>query len=222
MRRSGESVMGCDVVIIGAGGHGRVIADTVIACGDSVRGFLDDDVSKLGENIYRGACVIGRSRDAASFADCRFIVAIGDAVQRSAVAGELEAAGLGFYTAVHPLASVSPSAKIGEGSAIMPFAAVNAGASVGRHCIVNTGAAVEHDCVLGDFSHVSTRAALGGTVHIGEFTHVGIGACVRNNITVCASCLIGAGAVVVSDITKPGVWAGVPAKFLEPGPRRAL
>ena len=75
--------MGCSVVIVGAGGHGRVIADTVIARGDSVRGFLDDDMSKLGENIYRGARVLGRSHDAASFADCRFIVAIGDALRES-------------------------------------------------------------------------------------------------------------------------------------------
>lgn len=203
--------MSAEVVIIGAGGHGRVVADIVRACGDRLCGFLDDN-TEIGE--YCGASVLGTPDEALKMNRCRFVIAVGDATDRKRIADFIDANGLMLYTAVHPLACVSPSAVIGEGSVIMPLSVVNARAVVGRHVIVNTGAVAEHDCVLGDFSHLSTHAALGGTVHIGAFTHVGLGASVKNNITVCEHCVIGAGAAVVRDITSPGVWAGVPARPL--------
>lgn len=187
-----------NVVIIGAGGHGKVVADIVRASGDNFVGFLDD-ASKPG--------VIGRVSDANKYPDAEFIIAIGNADIRKRISG----ADVKWYTAIHPTAVISPSAKIGVGTVVMPNSVINAGAKVGKHCIVNTGAIVEHDNELGDYVHVSVGAKLGGTVKVGDSTWIGIGATVSNNINICGGCMIGAGAVVVKDINESGTYIGVPA-----------
>lgn len=192
------------VIIIGASGHGKVVADIVRACGDAVVGFLDDDAEK--ENV------LGPVRSAANYPDCRFVIAIGSNAVRKAIAASLSVC---WYTAVHPTAVISPTAVLGEGTVVMANAVVNAQAEIGAHCIVNTAAVVEHENILADFVHVSPGAALGGNVRVGEGTHIGIGACVRNNTSICGGCTIGAGAAVVKNIGELGTYAGVPARRLK-------
>ena len=199
--------MPSEVVIIGAGGHGKVIADIVISAGDRVLGFLDD---------REGACVkgfswLGRIEAFSRFPNAEFIAAIGSAELRQRITSELD--GVRWYRAVHPQAVVSSlDTEVGEGTAVMAGAVINPGARIGRHCIINTGAIVEHDNEIGDFAHISVGARLAGTVHIGTSTWVGAGATVSNNVTICVGCMIGAGAVVVSDITEPGTYVGVPVR----------
>lgn len=192
------------VIIIGAGGHGKVVADIVRACGDVVVGFLDDDSGR--ENV------LGPISSAENYPECSFVIAIGNNAARKCVATELM---VRWYTAVHPTAVISPSATIDAGTVVMANAVVNADAVIGAHCIVNTAAVVEHENVLADFVHVSPNTALGGNVHVGECTHVGIGASVKNNITICSGCTIGAGAVVAKDIDTTGTYVGVPARKLK-------
>lgn len=146
-----------DVIIIGASGHGKVIADIIEASGDKVVGFLDDDSSKA---------VLGQVADYDKF-DAEFVIAIGNPEIRERIANSSKCK---WYTAVHPTAVVSPSAVIGEGTVVMPNAVINADAVMGKHCIVNTAAVVEHD------------NKLGGTVSVGDRTWIGIGASVSNNI----------------------------------------
>lgn len=196
------------VIIIGAGGHAKVLADLIEAAGDTVRGFLDDGPAKEVTLKYP---ILGTISDAVSFPESSFVIAIGDNRTRLRIAQTMP---LRWYTAIHPSAIISDSAVIGEGSMIMPNAVVNANAVIGRHCIINTASIVEHDDRIGDFVHISTRAALGGGVQVDDLTQVGIGACVRHCIHICEECVIGAGAVVVSDITDSGAYAGVPAKLL--------
>lgn len=193
--------MNRNVVIVGASGHGRVIADIVQACNDTIVGFLDDDENKE---------TLGKIADWEKYKDNEFIIGIGDSEIRERISGMMD--GVRWYTAIHPSAIVSSTAIIGEGTAIMPNAVVNAGSIIGRHTIINSGAIVEHDNQIGDFSHISVGAKLGGTVNIGNHTWVGIGAVVGNNKSVCGNCIIGAGAVVVKDIMEAGVYLGVPAK----------
>lgn len=198
------------VVIIGAGGHGKVVADTVLRSGAQVLGFLDDS---RGGSVC-GIPVLGKVEDYGNYKDAAFVLAVGNAAVRQRLAESM--VGVRWYTAVHPAACVSAlDVSIGEGSVVMANAVVNPGAVIGRHCIVNTAAVVEHDCVVGDFAHISVGAKLGGTVTVGESTWVGIGAAVKNNVTVCPGCMIGAGAVVVKDITQPGTYMGVPARKAE-------
>lgn len=191
--------MAKNVVVIGAGGHGKVIADIITACGDNFLGFLDDDESKK---------TLGKVADCEKYADCFFVIGIGNAEIRE----KFSKLPYKWYTAIHPSAVVSPSAKIGEGTVIMPNAVVNADAKIGRHAIVNTTAAVEHDNEIDDFVHISVGAKLGGTVKIGKRTHIGIGATVKNNIDICADCIVGAGAVVVKNIERKGIYKGIPAR----------
>lgn len=198
------------VVIIGASGHGKVIADIIIKSGDIVRGFLDD-AQNLPETVA-GIPVLGCTAEYDKYAECSFVIAIGNAAIRRRIAERLEGH-VTWYTAIHPAATIaSLGVEIGEGTVIMAGAVVNACACMGRHCIINTSAVIEHDNLLGDYVHVSPGAVLTGTVTVGDNTHIGAGACVKNNTSITADCVIGAGAVVVRDITEKDTYVGVPAR----------
>jgi len=194
------------IVVIGGGGHAKVVIDCIRACGDVVAGILDDRLEP--STTVLGAPVLGSIADYSAHTSCKFIIAIGSNTIRRQLAERMD---VQWHTVIHPSAVCSGYAHLGAGTVVMPNAVINAGAEVGAHCIVNTGAIVEHDNVLGDYVHISPAAALGGTVNIGESTHVGIGATVRNNISICSGCIIGAGAVVVKNITECGTYVGIPA-----------
>lgn len=202
--------MSDSVILIGGGGHAKVVLDCVQSFGGQVVGFLDDGID-AGTTIL-GVPVLGTIKDYRNFLQHRFLIAIGNNGIRRRIAQSLK---VDWYTAVHSSAVVSPYASIGAGTVVMPRAVVNAGAIIGAHCIINTGAVVEHDNRIADYVHLSPSAALGGTVSVGEGAHVGIGASVRNNICICANCIIGAGAVAVKNITIPGTYIGVPARRME-------
>ena len=196
-----------DVIIIGAGGHARVIADIVLRQGDRLLGFLDDNPDA------KGIPVLGKIADCHLWPHARFLIGIGNSQVRQKLATTLQ--GVTFHTAIHPSATISPlGTTIGPGTVIMANAVINPGTTVGCHCIVNTGSIVEHDNTIGDYVHISVAAKTAGTVTIGNHTWVGIGATVSNNRTICSDCMIGAGAVVVKDITQPGTYVGVPARRL--------
>ena len=200
--------MNRNVVIIGASGHGKVIADIVKCSGDRVVGFLDDN-PYLTEGFV-GFPLLGTVNEYAQYSDCEFVVGIGNAAVRERIANQL--VGVVWYTAIHPSAVISDlDTDIGEGSVVMANAVINPGAKIGRHCIINTGAIVDHDNRIDDFTHISVSAKLAGTVSIGKRTWIGIGASIKNNISICSDCMIGAGAVVVHDITESGTYIGVPA-----------
>lgn len=194
------------IIVIGGGGHAKVVIDCIRSAGDTVFGILDDSLA-VGGTVF-DIPVLGKTEDYVRFADEKFIVAIGNNTVRRRLAENMD---VEWHTAVHPRAVVSQYAKLGKGSVVMPGAIINAGTNIGDHCIINTGAVVEHDNRIGDYVHISPAASLGGTVEVGDSTHVGIGASVKNNITICGGCTIGAGAVVVKDIAECGVYVGVPA-----------
>ncbi len=199
--------MSKNVVIIGASGHGKVIADIVLKSGDNLIGFLDDHTSK---KELEGIPVLGQTNDYVNF-NSYFLIAIGSAEIRKKIANRMQ--GVSWYTAIHPSASISIiNTHINEGTVIMANAVINSGTTIGKHCIINSAAVVEHDNVIEDFVHVSVGANLGGNVKIGGATWVGIGSTINNNITICSGCLIGAGSVVVDDINEPGTYFGVPVK----------
>lgn len=197
------------IVILGAGGHARVIADIILSSGHTVEGFLDDRVT----GTVLGLPVLGRLEDALRFPSCRFIIGIGD----NALRERLEARfALPWHTAVHPTAVISRGAEIGEGSVVMAQAVVGPSARVGRHAVVNTAAIVEHDCVVEDFAHLSPRAVLCGGAGVGCRTHIGAGAIVLPGLSLGADIVAGAGAVVTKSVSEPCVMAGVPARILRP------
>ena len=203
--------MNRNVIIIGAGGHGKVVADIVLLSGDKILGFLDDDCSK---KEFIGFPVLGIVGEYSKYPDAEFVVAIGNNKARRRKAEQI--AGSKLYTAVHPTSVISKiDTEIGEGTVVMPNAVVNAGTHIGKHCVVNSGAIMEHDDRIGDFSHISVGAKLGGMVNIGENCWIGIGANVRNVISVCDNAVIGCGACVVENITEAGTYVGIPARRLK-------
>lgn len=198
-----------EVIIIGASGHGKVVADIVCCSGDRVKGFLDDN-PKMG-NSFVGFPVLGTINDYKIFSEVGFVIAIGNAAIRERIANRMQE--VNWYTAIHPTAVISKiDTCIGEGSVVMANAVVNPGTTIGKHCIINTGAIVEHDNILEDFVHISVGAKLAGTVKVGKSSWIGIGATVSNNLNICENCMFGAGAVVINNIEQSGTYVGVPVK----------
>lgn len=203
------------VIVIGAGGHAKVIADIIIKSNDCLIGFLDDNV-QIGTNIIGEYKTIGKIEQCLELykqdSQLKFIIAIGNNSVREKIANTYR---IPYYTAIHPTATIGIDVEIGEGTAVMANSSINANASIGKHAIINTGAIVEHDNLIEDFVHISPNAALGGTVHVEKNTHIGIGAVIKNNINITSDTIIGAGAVVVKDIQKKGTYVGIPAKYIK-------
>lgn len=198
-----------DLVIIGASGQGKVVADIARQLGYADIVFLDDNKDAKTCGAYP---VVGCSQDACQYASAEFVVAIGNARVRQKLHRELQSMGLRITTLIHPGAVVAADVKIGIGTVVMAGAVINPYAEIGQGCIINTCSSVDHDCKLGDFVHISVGAHVAGTVTIGDNTWVGAGAVISNNLDVTADCMIGAGAVVVKDISEAGTYVGVPAK----------
>ena len=198
------------LIIVGAGGHGKVIADNALKNGYTNICFVDDDA--IGECM--GFPIIGLSKDLKNLDDGNtdFVIGIGNNTIRKMIA---EKYNVNWVTIVHPSAQIAINVSIGKGTVVMAGAVVNVCSSIGEHCIINTCAVVEHDNVIENYVHISPNSALGGTVCIGECTHIGIGATVINNIDVCGDCIVGAGAVVIKDIKNTGIYVGVPARNIK-------
>lgn len=191
------------IVIIGAGGQGRVCADIARLMGYAEILFLDDSAANAA----------GKINDYPRYLqDADFFVAIGNGSVRRRLQTMLEENGASIATLIHPNATVAQDVPIGQGTAVMAGAVINPGASVGRGNIINTCASVDHDCRVGDYLHIAVGARICGTVCLEDDSWIGAGAVVIQNLSVCAGCMIGAGAVVVRSITEKGTYLGVPAK----------
>ncbi len=195
------------LIIIGAGGHGKVIADNAFKNGYTDINFADDN--SKGECL--GFPIIGTVSEIESFDDGKtdFVIGIGNSKIRKIIAEKYD---VNWVTLIHPSAQIAMKVSIGKGTVVMAGAVVNVCATIGKHCIINTNAVVEHDNIIGDYVHISPGVALGGTVNIGSCSHIGLGADVINNITICDGCVIGAGAVVVKNIESSGTYVGVPMR----------
>lgn len=200
------------LAILGASGHGKVVADTAECCGWQSIEFFDDAWPGLRENAEWS--VVGDTaalmRRLADFDGV--VVAIGSNRIRHAKLLELRTAGAPLTTLIHPAASISRYAAIGEGTVVFAGAVVNAEARIGPGGILNTGCSIDHDCVLGDAVHISPGARLAGDVQVGDLSWIGIGASVRQQIRIGQRVMVGAGSAVVSDIQNDVTVAGVPAK----------
>lgn len=202
------------LAILGASGHGKVVADTAECCGWLAIEFFDDAWPSLKKNGVWP--VVGGTTDLikqlTNFDGV--VVAIGNNSVRHEKLVELHMTGARLATLIHPAAFVSRYAAIGEGTVVFAGAVVNADASVGLGGILNTGCSVDHDCLLGEAVHISPGARLAGGVQLGDLSWVGIGASVRQMIRIGTCVVVGAGAAVVSDIPDNSIVAGVPAKRL--------
>lgn len=197
------------LIIIGASGHGKVVADCAVKNGYRNIVFLDDNESTTHCGRYK---VVGRSKEVGQMSG-DVIVAIGNADFRQKIQASIVENRL--VTLIHPEAVIGDDVEIGIGSIVMAGVVINPGSRIGKGVIVNTSSSIDHDCVIGDFVHVAIGAHLAGNIAIGNNSWIGAGAIVNNNLCIGSNCVIGAGAVVVKDIEKAGTYVGVPAKRLE-------
>lgn len=192
------------VLIIGAGGHARVLIETLRLCGRSILGVVDPALPK-GHSAMLGLAVLGGDE---VLDDCRpdetaLVNGVGSVKPgplRDAIYRRGLARGFRFASIIHPSAVVSWSAKVAEGTQVMAGCVIQCDASVGANSIINTRCSIDHDCRIGETVHVAPGATLSGAVTVGDGTHIGTGAVVIQGITIGRNSLIAAGAVVYHDL----------------------
>jgi UDP-perosamine 4-acetyltransferase len=219
-RAAGGAGKVSQVVIIGCGGHGKVIADIIESRHETYEllGFVDRDGALWGSSVWDYKVLGGYDFLLENIAPGEAALAngvgsAGDTRQRRSVFEKFKSMGYSFCSVKSPFSYFSARSAAGEGFQLMAGAVVNPACSIGNDVIINTNASVDHDCVIGDHAHISPGAALSGSVSVGEGTHIGTGASVKNGVAVGVECLVAAGAVVISDIPSGCLAMGVPAKI---------
>ncbi|HWJ77140.1 MAG TPA: acetyltransferase [Niallia sp.] len=203
------------LLILGAGGHGKVVAEIAMLSlkWDSIA-FLDDQ-----ENLLEvlGIPIKGRLADYTLFTqEYKFaFVAIGNNKLRLQLINKLSKAGYIVPTLIHPNSTISNHVSIGEGTVIMAGSVINAETTIGKGCIINTSCSIDHDCVIEDGVHISPGSNLAGTVRIGQLSWVCLGACVSNNVTVGQNVIIAAGSAVIKDVSENLMVGGIPSSILK-------
>lgn len=205
--------MSSGVVIIGGGGHAKVVIESLRASGETIVAIVDADPTP---RAVLGVPVVG---DDLALADLRgqglskLFVAIGDNRLREKLGRKAREQGFTLVNAIHPSAVISPSAVLGEGVAVMAGVAINADSRIGDLAIVNTGAVVDHDCHLGAACHLGPASALAGGVTLGERAFLGVGARAIPGVRIGADTIVGAGGVVVRDLPDAVLAVGVPVQI---------
>ena len=199
------------LLVLGAGGHGRVVADAAMRAGVwRELSATDRDAARCSGELLPGVR-LGADASALSLATAVHI-AIGNAQARESEARAIGAERLA--TVIHPDSTLSRFAQVGAGSFLAARSVVAPRATLGICVIVNHGAVVDHDVRVGDFCHIAPGATLGGGVHVGRRVLIGAGASVLPGVRICDDAVIGAGSVVAADISESGVYAGAPARSL--------
>ena len=199
------------IVLIGASGHGKVVADIARLNGYEDISFLDDNEDNSVCGKYS---VVGKTDCYKDF-DCDFFVSIGNARVRKHIMEKLICDEKSLPVLIHPNSIIAEDVSIDVGTVVMAGIVINSGTSIGKGCIINTCSSVDHDNSIGDYVHIAVGAHLCGTVKVGNDTWIGAGATLINNISIFDGCVIGAGAVIIDDINERGTYVGVPAKKYE-------
>ena len=204
-----------EIVVIGGGGHAKVLTSILKKAGFAVLGYTDaSDRGPLLHVPYLGTdeALPSLLTEFPGLLAAMGVGKIDASDRRLALQRSAEAVGFSFPIVISPHAVVNEEVMLGSGTTVFDGVVVNSGTVTGDCCILNTSCTVEHDCRLGHNVHVAPAATVSGGVTIDAGTMIGVGATVKQGVTICAGCLIGAGAIVVSDLSAPGVYVGCPAR----------
>ena len=213
--------MATELVIWGASGHAKVVADVAQNAGYRVVGFVDDLRPELDGTTFFGARIVGTRQGLLTLRDQglrHVVIGFGHCRGRMAVAKWAAEQGFVLPTLVHPSAVVATSAQLGPGTVVAAGVVVNPDAVIGANAILNTSCSVDHDCQLADGAHICPGTRLAGDVTVGEASWVGIGSAVREGVRIGQDVMVGAGSVVVSDLPDRVVAFGSPARVQGPWP----
>jgi sugar O-acyltransferase (sialic acid O-acetyltransferase NeuD family) len=208
-------------IIFGAGGHSRVVMESILLSNSAELSGIIDINKKLHGTYLMGIKIFGDDSTIPSLLKqgvTHFVIAIGSIGEtgvRRSILQKAEKFMLKPLTVIHPSATISKWCSIEEGSQILANSVINAESTISRFAIINTGAIIEHNCFIGEFAHISPGATLGGNVYVGHDSHIGMGATIRQKITIGEKAIIGAGSVVVKNVPACKTFVGVPAKELK-------
>lgn len=200
------------VFVFGAGGHAKVVAGLLSACGRQIVAFVDDKVSESGSQFLERP-LLHPDALAEGIGKGRAIIAIGDNWIRQRKAQKWTGK-LTWDRVVHPWTWTDKTIHIEKGSVVLAGAVIQADVTIGSHVIINTRATIDHDCRIDDYSHIAPGACLAGNVSVGTGSFIGIGTSVIPGIQIGKGCVVGAGAVVVKDIPDYCLAVGVPARII--------
>lgn len=208
--------MNLPIIVIGAGGHARVLISVLQTRKMKIMGITDLEAKTAGDCI-NGISVLGQDnmileKPPDSILLVNGIGSVGSTLPREAIYKKFKSRGYSFAAVIHPAAMIMDEVKLGEGVQIMAGAIVQTGCRIGDNTIINTGAVVDHDCIIGDHVHVAPGAVLSGGVQVGDRTHLGTAAVVIQEIEIGDSAIVGAGAVVIKNIAANVKVAGNPAR----------
>jgi sugar O-acyltransferase (sialic acid O-acetyltransferase NeuD family) len=202
------------LIIIGASGHGKVVADIAMKMARWREiSFLDDN-----EDIKSsmGISVIGKVSDVSKYInEYDIFVGIGNNAIRKDIHEKLEGISASIPTLIHPSAIIGEQVELGVGTVVMAGVVINCCTKIGKGCIINTSATIDHDGFIADFVHVSPGVHIAGTVTIESCTWIGVGSSIIQNITITSDCIVGAGSVVVTSLNEKGTYVGVPARRIK-------
>lgn len=208
--------MSLPVIIVGSGGHSRVLIDALLLQSIKIIGFTDSDTritAKIIQGIhYLGDDLVIEKYLASDIQLVNGVGSIGSALQRKQIYDRFKEKGYSFASVIHPSAIISRETELDEGVQIMAGAIIQAGCRIGKNTIINTKASVDHDCVIDKHVHIAPGATLSGGVNIEECVHIGTGAIIIQRRNVFRHSIVGAGAVVVKDVPANCTVYGVPAK----------
>jgi acetyltransferase EpsM len=201
-------------ILIGAGGHAKVIIDILLNRNEEIIGFIDDNI----KSSFEGFDILGKVSDIPEIMqkrkNAKFLISIGNNSVREKIVNMFSDLSIPYGKAIAPSALVGRNVIIEEGTVVMPGAVINCDTAIGKHSIINTSATIDHECLIGDYVHISPGVNLAGNVRVGNLTHIGIGACSIQNIMIGNEVTVGAGATVINHIEDCLKVVGTPAKPL--------
>lgn len=208
--------MSLPVIVIGAGGHAKVLIDSLLRSSATIRGIVDPAPELKGKELLDVA-ILGGDEIIDAYRPTEILLvnglgSVGIPAKRREIYDTFKDKGYSFASVVHPSAIIAMDVVISEGAQIMAGAIIQAGSRIGCNAIINTRASVDHDCSIGDHVHIAPGVTLSGGVTIGGGSHVGTGATLIQGVSIGRSCLVAAGAVVIKNIVDGGMVRGIPAR----------
>ena len=205
-----------ELIIVGAGGHGKVAAECaeLMGCFSHIS-FADGSYPARQNHAHWTICAHSDELEQVATANTEFFIAIGDNQVRKRMMQQVISKGLSLTTLIHPGAIISKYSQVGVGTLVCANAVINCFSTVGQGCIVNTSASIDHDCVIEEYVHLAPGSKLAGTIRVGASSFIGVGSVILPGKNIGRDCILGAGSTLLNDIPDFSLAVGSPARVIK-------